>query len=150
VRPLARVFVDDLAQRRDLPRAYALLDPRLRARYSLADWRQGRGVPLTLTGAAGGVNVAFAGAESVGIVADLDAERLFAVRFEKSRGRWLVDYVHQGHGSRYISASNFAPAGFLPGSRHETVWTWLALAGGLLGIVALAVLVERRLSRSTV
>jgi hypothetical protein len=147
VRPLARTFVDDLALRRDLPQAYALLGPDLRKRYALADWQQGRGLPLDETGAEGGVSVAFSGAATVGVVADLDSNLLFAVRFDKRAGRWVVDYVHQGHGSTNISATNFAPAGFLPGSRHETVWTWLALVGGFVGVVAIAVLAERRLSR---
>ena len=147
VRPLARTFVDDLALRRDLPRAYGLLGPRLRKHYAFAEWTHGRGLPLAETGAEGGVSIAFAGATTVGIVAALDGNRLFAVRFEKTNGKWLVDYVHQGHGSNYVSSSNFAPAGFVPGSRHETAWTWLALFGGLLGAIAVAVLVERRLSR---
>jgi hypothetical protein len=67
---------------------------------------------------------------------------LFAVRFDKTNGRWLVDYVHQGHGSNYIDDSNYAPAGFLPGSHQETLWTWLALVGGFLGIVAVAAFFE--------
>jgi hypothetical protein len=41
-----------------------------------------------------------------------------------------------------------APAGFLPGSRHETFWTWLALIGGFLAIVAVAALFEARLRDS--
>ncbi|MDX6474781.1 MAG: hypothetical protein QOH95_292 [Gaiellaceae bacterium] len=146
VRPLARAFVDDLALRRDLPRAYALLGPGLRKRYSLADWRHGRGLPLAATGAEGGVSVAFSGPTTVGFVADLDSDVLFAVRFDRLGGRWAVAYVRQGHSSARLSSSNFAPAGFLPGSRRETAWTWLALAGGFLGVLAVAVLVERRLS----
>ena len=46
-----------------------------------------------------------------------------------------------------VSADNFAPAGFVPGSRHETAWTWFALVGGLIGLIAIGVLVERALSR---
>jgi hypothetical protein len=145
VRPLARTFVDDLALRRDLQQAYALLAPALRKRYTLADWRRGRGLPLAATGGQGGVSVAFSGATTVGFVADLDSDVLFAVRFDRSAGRWLVAYVRQGHSSTRVSSSNFAPSGFLPGSRHETVWTWLALVGGLLGVVAVAALAERGL-----
>lgn len=147
VRPLARRFVDDLALRRDLPGAHALLAPALRRRYALADWQGGRDVPLAETGAGGGVTIAFAGATTVGAVATLDGNRLFAVRFEKLHGAWRVDYVHAGHGSQYVGAANFAPGGFVPGSRHETMWTWLALVGGVLGLIAIAVSVERRLSR---
>ena len=147
VRPLARTFVDDLALRRDLPQAYALLGPSLRKHYAFAEWTHGRALPLAATGAGGGVSVAFAGATTVGVVADLDGNRLFAVRFEKTDGSWLVDYVRQGRSSSYVSSSNFAPSGFLPGSRHETTWTWLALVGGLVGAIAVAVVVERRLSR---
>jgi hypothetical protein len=145
VRPLARTFVDDLTLRRNLTQAHALLSPNLRRHYALADWRQGRGLPLAATGGQGGVTVAFSGATTVGFVADLDGDRLFAVRFDRTAGRWLVAYVHQGRSSRYISTANFAPAGFLPGSRHETVWTWLALAGGLVGVIGIAVVAERGL-----
>jgi hypothetical protein len=147
VRPLAQVFVDDLALRHDLPHAYALLAPSLRRRYSLADWRRGRGLPLAATGARGGVSIAFSGATTVGLVADLDGNRLFAVRFDRTNGRWLVDYVRQGRSSRYVSADNFSPAGFAPGSRHETAWTWIALIGGLVGLIAIGVFFERALSR---
>lgn len=146
VRPLATTFVDDLALGRRLPEAYALLGPKLRSRYALADWERGRNLPLAATGAAGGISIAFSGATTVGAVADLDHNRLFAVRFEQTGGRWLVDYVHAGHGSQYVGSANFAPAGFVPGSRHETIWTWLALVGGLLGLITIAVIVERRLS----
>jgi hypothetical protein len=38
-----------------------------------------------------------------------------------------------------------ASAGFLPGSRHETFWTWLALIGGFFAIVAVAASFEARL-----
>jgi hypothetical protein len=145
VSPLARTFVDDLALRRNLTQAYALLAPSLRRHYPLADWRRARGLPLAETGGQGGVSVAFSGATTVGFVADLDGNRLFAVRFDRTAGRWLVAYVHQGRSSRYVSAANFAPAGFLPGSRHETVWTWLALAGGLVGVIGIAVVAERGL-----
>lgn len=146
VRPLAIAFVDDLARGRDLSQAYALLGPTLRGRYALLDWQQGRDLPFAPTGAEGGISIAFSGATTVGAVADLDQNRLVAVRFEKAAGRWGVDYIHAGHGSSYISSANYAPAGFVPGSRHETVWTWLALVGGLLGLIAIAVVIERRLS----
>jgi len=146
VRPLARTFVDDLALRRDLSYAYALLGPDLRKRYALGSWLQGRGLPLAETGTEASVSVAFSGATTVGFVADLDSDILFAVRFDKRADRWLVAYVRQGHASTNISATNFAPAGFLPGSRHETVWTWLALIGGFVCVVGIAVLAERRLS----
>ena len=106
VRPLARTFVDDLALRRDLQQAYALLAPALRKTYTLADWRRGHGLPLAATGGEGGVSVAFSGATTVGFVADLDSNVLFAVRFDRTAGRWLVAYVRQGHGSARISSSN--------------------------------------------
>jgi hypothetical protein len=71
---------------------------------------------------------------------------LLAMRFEKARGRWSLNYVHEGHSSRYVTASNYSPSGFIPGTRSETRWTWLILAGGLVALVALAALAERALS----
>jgi hypothetical protein len=142
VRPLAVSFVNDLLQRRDLAHAYALLSPELQKRYSLHDWQTGRYLPLTATGAGASTSIAFSGATTVGIVSAIGTDVLFAVRFDKTNGRWLVDYVHQGHGSNYIDDSNYAPAGFLPGSHQETLWTWLALVGGFLGIVAVAAFFE--------
>jgi hypothetical protein len=142
VRPLAATFVHDLLERRHLPRAYALLSPELRKRYSLHDWQTGRYLPLTATGAGASTSIAFSGATTVGIVSAIGTDVLFAVRFDKTNGRWLVDYVHQGHGSKYVDDSNYAPAGFLPGSHQETLWTWLALVGGFLGIVAVAAFFE--------
>jgi hypothetical protein len=103
-----------------------------------------------------GSTVAFSGRTTVGLVASIapggsapagSDSTLFAVRFEKTNGRWLVDYLHRGHSSSRIDASNYAPAGFLPGSHRETLWTWLVLAGGLLAVIGVAGLVDRGLSR---
>jgi hypothetical protein len=148
VRPLAAEFVDDLLQRRHLPRAYALLSPELRKGYSLHDWQEGRFLPLSATGTWASSAIAFSGATTVGIVSAVGTNVLFAMRFDKTDGHWLVDYVHEGRGSSFIGPSNYAPAGFLPGSHQETLWTWLALIGGFLGIVAVAVLFERWLRDS--
>jgi hypothetical protein len=143
VRPLAVRFVGDLLQRRHLARAYALLSPELRKSYSLHDWQEGRNLPLSATGTGASSAIAFSGATTVGLVSAIGTNTLFAMRFDKTDGRWLVDYVHQGHGSSYVDDSNFAPAGFLPGSHQETRWTWLALIGGFFAIVAVAALFER-------
>jgi hypothetical protein len=148
VRPLAATFVDDLLQRRQLARAYALLGPELRRGASLHDWQTGRFLPLSATGTGGSEVIAFSGPTTVGIVSAIGTNVLFAMRFDKTNRRWVIDYVHQGHGSAYVDASNYAPAGFLPGSRHETLWTWLALIGGFLAIVAVAVLFDAWLKDS--
>lgn len=142
VRPLAVAFVDDLLHRRHLARAYALLSPDLQKAASLHDWQQGRFIPLSVTGTDASTVIAFSGGSTVGTVASMGNDVLFAVRFDKVRGRWLIDYLHEGRSSTYVDAMNFAPAGFLPGSRHETLWTWLALIGGFLALVAVAALVE--------
>lgn len=142
VRPLAVQFVDDLLRRRDLPQAYALLSPDLRRSASLHDWQTGRFLPLKATGTRALTVIAFSGASTVGLVSAIGNDVLFAVRFDKTNGRWLVDYVHQGHSSGRVGAANYAPAGFLPGSHVETLWTWLALIGGFLAIVAVAVFFE--------
>jgi hypothetical protein len=67
---------------------------------------------------------------------------LFAVRFDKVKGRWLVDYLHQGTSSQYVDAGNHAPDGFLRGSHTETLRTWLALVGDFLAVVAVAAFFE--------
>ena len=38
-------------------------------------------------------------------------------------------YVRQGHASTNISATNFAPAGFLPGLRANLGWGWPLIVG---------------------
>lgn len=155
VQPLANAFVDEVAHRRDVARAYDRLGPALRKRYSLADWQQGRNLPLSgVAPGTGGASLAFSGRTTVGYVAALPpaaagtSQILFAVRFERTNGRWLVAYVHQGQASSYVSETNFAPSGFLPGSRHETRWTLLLLGLGLVLLVAVVALVDRRMSRS--
>jgi hypothetical protein len=145
VRPLAVMFVDALLRRRNLAHAYALLSPDLQKGGSLHDWQAGRLLPLSSTGAAGSITIAFSGATTVGLVESIGSDVLFAMRFDKTKGRWLIDYLHQGHSSSRIDATNYAPAGFLPGSHQETFWTWLALIGGLVGVIAVGVLVEHRL-----
>jgi hypothetical protein len=142
VRPLAASFVDDLLRRRNLGRAYALLGQDLRSGYSLHDWQEGRLIPISASGANEGSVVAFSGATTVGIVTSVGTNGLVATRFDKTNGRWLVDYIHQGHGSSYVNNANYSPAGFSPGTHTETLWTWLALVGGFLAVVAVAALFE--------
>jgi hypothetical protein len=142
VRPLARRFVDDLLLRHDLPFAYALLSIDLRNGASLHDWQQGRDLPLAANASGGSVVVAFSGPTTVGIVSSIGSNLLVAMRFDKANGNWRIDYLHQGHSSSYVDDLNYAPAGFLPGSHAETLWTWLALIGGFLAIVAVAVFFE--------
>jgi hypothetical protein len=149
VRPLAAAFVGDLLTRRNLAAAHALLAPPLQSRYGLADWQAGRNVPLPhSTLATPGTTVAFSGAVTVGLIASIpesSESTLVALRFQKHDGRWLIDYLRRGHSSARIDETNYAPAGFLPGSHVETVWTWLILVGGLLGLILVAALVSRAL-----
>lgn len=157
VHPLADAFVRAVIARRGLADAYALLSSDLRSRYSLHDWQGGRDLPFTAKHHErySGSSVVFSDASMVGLVASLtppDAAAgetqslLLALRFEKARGRWSLHYVHEGHGSRYVTASNYSPSGFIPGTRSETPWTWLILVGGFLALVGVAVLAERALS----
>jgi hypothetical protein len=147
VHPLANAFVGDLLQRRRLAAAHALLAPSLRSRYALADWQAGRDLPLAANSlATPGTSIAFSGRSTVGLVASIPGATdatLVALRFEKTNGRWLIDYIHRGHSSVRIDESNFAPPGFLPGSHVETIWTWLILVGGLLALILVAAIVSR-------
>jgi hypothetical protein len=157
VRPLATRFVTALIRRRDLAAAHSLLIPQLRSRYSLADWTGGRDLPLSSVPQAAfipGASVAFSGPTLVGLVMSFQPETpsssesiLLAIRLEKSKGRWLIDYLRQGHSSRSISETNFSPAGFSPGSQSTSFSAWLPLLLGFLGLILIVVLVDRGLSR---
>ncbi len=157
VRPLAEAFVADVASRRHLAQAHALLAPGLRGKYSLDDWNAGHDLPFsadTPQDGAPSTVLSFYGPKSAGFVSSVGVDdpatgeqaTLVAIRFAKT-DRWLVDYLHRGHSSRYISQANFAPQGFLPGSDNETFWTWAILALGFLGVVAIVVLLDRWLAR---
>jgi hypothetical protein len=149
VHPLADAFVGDLIHRRQLRAAHSLLAPALRAHYALGDWEAGRNLPIASNAlATAGTTVAFSGGTTVGLVASLPGgadATLVALRFDKTKGHWLIDYLHSGHSSTRIDETNFAPPGFLPGSHVETVWTWLILVGGLLGLILAAAVVSRAL-----
>jgi hypothetical protein len=151
-------FVNDLVQRKNLSRAHSLLAANLRSRYLLADWRAGHDLPISVNGGrdyrAASI-VSFYGPKHVGLVSSLSPrfgaqpqeQPLAAVRFAKTDGRWLVEYVQQGHGTRLIDQTNYAPPGFLPGSHRQTFWDWAIL--GLIGVALIAVVafLDRLLSR---
>ncbi len=150
VRPLAEQFLTALQRRRDLDRASSLLAPALRSRTTLADWRAGRHLPVSVPADAtySGTTVAFSGRTLVGLVVSFtphEAEAdsaLYALRFRKLDRRWLVDYVAQGHSSRLVDATTFAPAGFLPGTEKTSGWSWLVLAFGLAALIAAVAFVD--------
>jgi hypothetical protein len=71
---------------------------------------------------------------------------LFAIRLRKASGRWLIDYLRQGHVSRSVSETNFSPSGFSPGSQSTSLSAWWPLLLGLLGLIVLVALVEFGLS----
>jgi hypothetical protein len=156
VRPLATRFVSAMIRRRDLAAAHSLLIPQLRSRYSLADWKAGRDLPLssvpqsTLIPAA---SVAFSGTTLVGLVMSFpegasSSESIhLAIRLEQANGRWLIDYLRQGHSSRSISETNFSPSGFSPGSQSTSFSAWLPLLLGFLGLILIVAVVDRGLSR---
>jgi hypothetical protein len=151
VQPLVNAFVDELANRHDLDKAYAMLAPKTRENYSLLDWRAGRDLPLRgVTASTAGASLAFAGKSTAGYVASFVGDALFAVRFDKLPVLgWRVAYMHQGHGSSHVTATSYSPSGFAPGSRHETLTTWLVLVGGLVALIGVVALVDRGLSRKT-
>jgi hypothetical protein len=131
VRPLANRFVDDLVGGRTADAA-RLASPKLH-------------VPRLQLEPGPGPSVAFSGASTVGFVASFPPDVLLALRFDNANGRWLATYLHQGHSSSHVSAADYSPAGFAPGSRHETRWTILALVGGLVLAVGIGVAAERAL-----
>jgi hypothetical protein len=144
VRPLAAQFLTALIRRRDLARARSLLVPQLRAHdLPLSSLPRSTLIP--------GATVAFSGPKLVGLVysfAPANADSiLLALRVKKTNGRWLIDYLRQGHISRSVSETNFSPSGFAPGSQSTSFAAWLPLLLGLLGLIVLVVLIERGLSR---
>ena len=156
VRPLAGQFVTAVIRRRHLAAAHSLLIPELRSRYSLSDWQTGRDLPLSAvpkTSFIPGATVAFSGPKLVGLVMSFNTQAvdssesiLLAIRLRKASGRWLIDYLRQGHVSRSVSETNFSPSGFSPGSQSTSLSAWWPLFIGLLGLIALVALVEFGLS----
>ena len=161
VRPLAVSFIAGVVLRKNLPQAHALLDPKLGAKYTLSDWQAGDHLPVSVDPQKQysiSTVLSFAGAKTAGFVAAVDEEprvssetTLVAVRFAKQHGHWLVDYINQGHSSRLVDQSNYAPAGFLPGSHGQSTQDWAILILGFVAVVAIVVLLDRLLggSRST-
>jgi hypothetical protein len=154
VRPLASAFVNALIDRANLENAHALLTPQFQTG-SVNDWRSGQHLPLAFAkdSSLGSTTIVYSGGSEVGLIVAVDKPgvpdgALVALRFVKQSTRWLIDYVHQGHSSTRIDATNYSPAGFLPGSHTESTWTWLILAFGLAGIVAVVALIDWRLSRT--
>ena len=113
----------------------------------LSDWQAGDHLPVSVDSQKQysiSTVLSFAGASSAGFVSAVDEEprvspesTLVAVRFAKQRGRWLVDYISQGHSSRLVDQSNYAPAGFLPGSHAQSTKDWAILILGFLAVVAI-------------
>jgi hypothetical protein len=146
VRPLAAQFLTALIRRRDLAFARSLLVPPLRS----------RGLPLSSLPRSTfipGATVAFSGPKLVGLVYQFSGDTngsetvLLAVRVKQANGRWLIDYLRQGHSSRSVYETNFSPSGFAPGSQSTSFAAWLPLLPGLVGLIVLVVLIKRGLSR---
>jgi hypothetical protein len=144
VRPLAARFLTALIRRRDPALARSFLVPALRS-HSLPLTSLPRSTLIP------GASVAFSGRQLVGLVYGFAAANtestLLAVRVKKTNGRWLIDYLRQGHSSRSVSETNFSPSGFAPGSQSTSFTAWLPLLLGLLALIVLVVLAERGLSR---
>lgn len=159
VRPRAESFMADVVSRKNLAQAHALLGSKLRAKYALADWRAGDHLPVSVDPRKQysiSTVLSFSGARTAGFVSAVDEEpqvssetTLVAVRFAKERGHWLVDYINQGHSSRLVDQSNYAPAGFLPGSHGQSKKDWAILILGFLALVAIVLLLDRLLGGSS-
>lgn len=153
VRPLANVFVNAMIERTNLENAHALLTPSFETG-SVDDWQRGQHLPLRFgkDSSLGSTTIAYSGPSEVGLIVTANKPgdpdgHLIALRFDKSGTQWLIDYVHQGRASTRVDATNYSPAGFLPGTHRETGWTWLILIGGLVGIIAIVALTDWWLSR---
>lgn len=154
MRPLATVFVDAMIRRTNFEHAHALLTPQFQTG-SVGDWQRGQHLPLSFgpDSSRGSTTIAYSGPTEVGLIVSVDKPGdpdgdLVALRFDKHGSQWLIDYVHQGRASTRVDSTNYAPAGFLPGTHRETGWTWLILIGGLVGIIALVALTDWWLSRT--
>jgi hypothetical protein len=154
-RQLPGQFLTIIQQRSNLAYAYELLSPDLRSKFSLREWRAGRGFPFRVppSGPAD-QQVAFAGKTSVGYVVAhtlLDANRhdqaLYAIRLSQQAGQWRIDYLHFGWGTPNIGAYNYAPSGFVPGIASKSFGSYAPLLAALAGLVILGVLFERMMSR---
>ena len=144
VRPLIARFLTAVVDAGDPVLARTLLVPRLRSGdLPLSSLPRSTLIP--------GATVAFSGPKLVGLVYSFASANsdsvLLAVRVKKANGRWLIDYLHEGHSSRSISETNFSPPGFSPGSQSTSLTAWLPLLLGLVVLIGLVVLVERGLSR---
>jgi hypothetical protein len=145
VRPLVARFLTAVIQG-DPALARSLLIPRLRSQdLPLSSAPRSTFIPSG--------TVAFSGPKLVGLVYQFSADTsgtntiLLAVRVKKSDGRWLIDYVRQGHSSRSVYETNFSPSGFSPGSQSTSFTAWLPLLLGFFALIALVVLVDRGLAR---
>jgi hypothetical protein len=146
VRPLVARFLTAVIRRRDPALARSLLIPGLRSQdLPLSSAPQSTFIPAA--------TVAFSGPKLVGLVYQFSADTsgtntiLLAVRVKKSEGRWLIDYVRQGHSSRSVYETNFSPSGFSPGSQSTSFAAWLPLLLGFCGLILFVVLVDRVLAR---
>ena len=153
VRPLANVFVNAMIHRTNYERAHALLSPQFQTG-SVRDWQLGQHLPLSFGKGTtiGSATIAYSGPTEVGLILTANVPgdpdgALVALRFDKSGTQWLIDYLHQGRSSTHVDPTNYAPAGFLPGTHRETAWTWLILVGGFAGIIAAVGLTDWWLSR---
>ena len=142
-----------MIQRTNFEQAHALLTSQFQTG-SVGDWQLGQHFPLTFGkgSSLGSTTIAFSGPTEVGLIVSVNKPGkpdgdLVALKFDKQGGHWLIDYVHQGRSSTRVDPTNYSPAGFLPGTRRETGWTWLILIGGLVGIVAAVAFADWWLSR---
>jgi hypothetical protein len=146
VRPLVGRFLTAVIHQRDPALARSLLVPGLRSQnLPLSSLPESTFVPAA--------TVAFSGPKLVGLVYQFSADTsgtnpiLLAIRLKKANGRWLIDYLRQGHASRSIYETNFSPPGFSPGSQSTSFTAWLPLLLGFFALILLVVLVDRGLSR---
>ncbi len=146
-----------LLARRGLGEVYPLVAPKLLHGTTRAEWVAGTHLPLKARPGAepAGHAVVYSGPRSAGIVRAYSAgfaepNHLYAVRVELVDGRWVATYLHEGHAAPFIDETTYAPPGFLPGSAVTGLWWWLSIPAFFAVLIAIVVVIERRISRGGV